>query len=136
MVSAWHLCLKGRAEVCVIYLYPPILYRLSVLLIIAKELTKFQRFLSKMLWVRGRPVVCREVCFQHPCRGGLGLPHLSHKRALRLAFLRRKIDRDPVGFCCSCFSRPRGRLLVPSRRGVSQTHRKNRLTPCAPSGNG
>lgn len=52
MVGAWNLYLNGRAEMCVTYLYPPILYILSVLLIIAKELTKFQRLLSKMPWVR------------------------------------------------------------------------------------
>lgn len=55
MVNAWlhrHFFLTGRADVYITYIYPLILYRLSVLPITAKEPTKFQMLLSKQLWVR------------------------------------------------------------------------------------
>lgn len=55
MVNEWlhrHLFLKSRADVYITYIYPLILYRLSVLPITVKEPTKFQLLLFKLLWVR------------------------------------------------------------------------------------
>lgn len=89
-MDAWlhrHLSLKGRADVCVTYIYPLILCRLSVFPVTVKKLTIFQQLLPKMLWVIGRLMVCMKVCIQRPRHVGLGL---------RLAFLGSMIAWNPV----------------------------------------
>ena len=42
-------------------------------------------------------MVCRQVCCQRPCNGGLGMPDLeNHWFAERLAYLHRSLSRDTV----------------------------------------
>lgn len=112
-MGAWfrrRLYLKGRAEVCVTYIYPLILYRLSVLPISAKRLTRFHQLLSL-----GRPIVRMEVSTQRSCRGEMCLSHLlSHKRVFRLAFLSHTMAGIPVWGPCTAviFSAP---CTVPQR---------------------
>jgi len=86
------LSLKGRAEACATYIFPLILYRLSVLPLPANRLIALERALFHFLWRGGRPMVRRQVCSQRPCNGGLGMPDLAaHRNAERLAFLNRAL---------------------------------------------
>ena len=97
-VGIWlrrRLSLKGRAEACVTYVFPLILYRMSVLPLPTNWMVLFERLLFSLLWRRGRPRVRREVCIQRPCNGGLGMPHMaSHRHAERLAFLNRTLTEE------------------------------------------
>ena len=68
-VSTWlqrQLSLKGRAEACAVYIFPLILYRLSVLSLPKNHRLVLQRSLSKLLWGDRRPMVRRQVCCQYP----------------------------------------------------------------------
>ena len=87
------LSLKGRAEVCAAYIFPLIIYRLSVL-----PLPKdHQLALFELLWVGRSPLVLRQVCYQRPRDGGLGIPDLESLRlAERLAYLGRPLTTDAV----------------------------------------
>ena len=88
-VGAWlrrRLTLKGRAEVCAVYIFPLIPYRLSVLPQHKNRRVALPPSLSKLLWKGRSPMVCRQVCCQRPRDGGLGMPDLeSHWLAERLA---------------------------------------------------
>lgn len=77
-------------------------------------------------------MVRKEVCFQRPCHGGLGLPLLlSHKRALRLAFLGRIMARNPVWGMEVAFQGLRGDLLhCPVEVGCSPTGESAFLLEC------
>ena len=90
-VVAWlrrRLSLKGRAEVCAVYIFPLILYRLSVLPLPKVHRAALIRSLFKLLWKGRSPLVSRQVCYQRPRDGGLGMPDLeSHRLAERLAYL-------------------------------------------------
>ena len=94
-VGAWlrrRLTLKGWAEVCAVYIFPFILYRLSVLPLPKEHRVALQRSLSKLLWKGRSPMVRRQVCCQRPRDGGLGMPDLeSHWLAERLAYLGRSL---------------------------------------------
>ena len=91
------LSLKGRAEVRAVYIFPWVLYRLSVLLLPGSHWLALTQPLSKLLWSGRRPMVRRRVCYQHPRNGGLGMPNLeSHWLAERLAYLGRSLSRDMV----------------------------------------
>ena len=92
-VGIWlsrRLSLKGRAEACAAYVFPLILYRLTVLPLPKAHRLALQRSLSRLLWGGARPMVRRQVCIQRTRNGGLGMPDLeSHWLAERLAYLGR-----------------------------------------------
>ena len=84
-VGTWlrrRLSLKGRAEVFAVHIFPLILYRLSVLPLPKDHQAALIQSLFKLLWKGGSPLVRRQVCYQRPCDGGLGMPDLeSHRLA-------------------------------------------------------
>ena len=91
------LSLKGRAEACVTYVFPLILYRLSVLPLPEDRLKALERLLFTLLWKGGKPWVRRQVCCQKPFKGGLGMPDLaSHRRAERLSFLNKSVTGEQL----------------------------------------
>ena len=88
--------LKGRAEACAVYVFPLILYRLSVLPLPKAHRLAFQQSLTRLLWRSRRPMVRRQVYIQRT-RNGLGMPDLkSHWIAERLAYLDRSLSGDAV----------------------------------------
>ena len=92
-VDTWlrrRLFLKGREEVCAVYIFPLILYRLSVLPLPKNHRQALQRSLSKVIWWGRRLMVRRQVCCQRLRNGGLGMLDLeTHWFAERLAYLGR-----------------------------------------------
>ena len=91
------LSLKGRAEVCAVYITLLILYRLSVRPLPRDHRVALQRSLSKEVWKGRSPLVHGQVCCQRPHDRGLGMPDLeSHWLAERLAYLRRSLTTDRV----------------------------------------
>ena len=88
-VGTWlrrRLSLKGRVEVCAVYIFPLILYRVSVLLLLKDHQVALIQSLFKLLWKGRSPLVRRQVCCQRPRNRGLGMPDLkSHWLAERLA---------------------------------------------------
>ena len=99
-VVAWlqrRLTLKGRAEVCARYIFPLILCHLCVLPLPKYHRVVLERSLFK-LFLKGRsPLVRRQVCYQCPRDGGLGMPDLeSHRLAERLAYLGQSLTTDAV----------------------------------------
>ena len=99
-VVAWlrrRLYLKGKAEVCAVYIFPFILYRWSVLPLPKNHRAALIQSLFKLLWKDRNPLVRRQVCYQRPRDGGLGMPDLeSHRLAERLAYLGRSLTTDAV----------------------------------------
>jgi len=97
--SRRRLSLKGRAEVCISYIYPLILYRLSVLPIPSTLLIQLERALFQFIWGKRAPMVRRDICCLHPSEGGLGVPSVETRRhTLRLRFLGRAIsEHDESG---------------------------------------
>ena len=99
-MGAWlrrRLSLKGRAEVCAVHIFPLILYRLSVLPLPRDHWSVLIQSLFKLLWKGGSLLVRRQVCYQCPHDGGLGMPDLeSHRLAERLAYLCRSLTTDTV----------------------------------------
>ena len=99
-VGIWlrrRLFLKGRAEVCYVYIFPLILIHLSVLPLPRGHRVVLKQSLSKLLWKGRSPVARRQVCYQLPRSRGLGVPDLeSHWFAERLACLGRYLSRDMV----------------------------------------
>ena len=99
-VGTWlqrRLSLKGRVEVCALYIFPLILYRLSVLPLPSNHRLPLQQSLSKLLWGGQRLMVRRHVCSQHPRNGGLGMPDLENNWfAERLAYLGRPSSKNMV----------------------------------------
>ena len=97
-VCTWfrrHLSLKGRAEVCAAYFYPLILHRFSGLFLLPKQLSAVNRTLKSLLRKGSKSMVRRQVCYQWPCNGGLGMPDfVSHWLAERLTFLSLSLTRD------------------------------------------
>ena len=91
------LSLNSRAEVCTVYIFPFILYRLAVLPLPKARRLALQRSLTRLLWGCQRPMVCRQVCIQRTRNGGLGIPDLeSHWLTERLAYLSRFLAGDAV----------------------------------------
>ena len=84
-VGAWfrrQLSLNGRAEVYAVYIFPLILYWLSVLTLPRDHRVALEQSLSKLLWKGRSSLASREVCCQRPREGGLGMPDLeSHRLA-------------------------------------------------------
>ena len=99
-VATWlqrSLILKGRVDACAVYVFPLILYRLSVLPLPRDRLVVLKQSLSKLLWGERSPMVRRQVCHQRLCNGGLGMPDLeSHWLAERLAFPDQSLTKDTV----------------------------------------
>ena len=77
-VGTWlrrRLSLKGRVDVCAVYIFPLTLYCLSVLPLPQLAFQRaFQRSLYKMLWGGRRPMVRKQVCCQRLCNGDLNMP--------------------------------------------------------------
>ena len=68
-VVAWlrrRLSLKGRVEVCAAYIFPLILYRLSVLPLPEDHRVALEQSLFKFLWKGRSLLVLRQVCYQRP----------------------------------------------------------------------
>ena len=99
-VGTWlrkRLSLKGRVEVCAVYIFPLIRYRLSVLRLPKNHRVALIQSLFKLLWKGQSPLVRRQVCYQRPQNGGLGMLNLeSHWLAERLAYLGRSLTKDTV----------------------------------------
>ena len=82
---------------CVAYIFPLNFYRLTVLLLSESYQRAPRQSLVTLLWRGGKPTVCRQVCYQRPHNGGLGIPNLkSHWLAERLAFLGRSLMEETV----------------------------------------
>ena len=64
--------LNGIVEVCAVYIFPLIFYRLSILPLVKAHRLALQRSLSRLLRGGRRPMVHRQVCCQHPSNEGLG----------------------------------------------------------------
>ena len=87
-VGIWlsrRLSLKGREEAYAVYVFPLILYRLTVLPLPKARRLALQQSLSRLL------------CIQRTHNGGLSMPDLeSHWLAERLAYLGRSLTGDAV----------------------------------------
>ena len=82
---------------CAVYIFPLILYRLSVLPLPKDHWVALIQSLFKLLWKDRSLLVHRQVCYQHPHDGGPGMPDLeSHLLAERLAYLGRSLTMDAV----------------------------------------
>ena len=89
------LSVKGRAQACSMYVFPIILYYLSILPLPGRILSGLTRSLFRVLWRWGHPHVRRETCIQRLVHGGLGMPCLkAHRDAERLSFLSRTLTED------------------------------------------
>ena len=99
-VVAWlrrWLSLKSRVEVCAVHIFPLILYRLSVLPLHKDHRAALIQSVFKLLWKCGSPLIRRQVCYQRPRDGGLGIPDLeSHRLAERLVYLGRSLTTDAL----------------------------------------
>ena len=79
------------------HIFPLILYHLSVLPLSKDYRAALIQSLFKLFWKSGSPLVRRQVCYQRPCNGDLGMPDLeSHRLAERLAYLGRSLTSDAV----------------------------------------
>ena len=97
-VGTWlsrRLSIKSKVEVCAVYIFPLIIYRLAVLPLPKARRLVLQRSLSRLLWGGRRPMVRKQVCILRRRNGGLGRPNLeSHWLAKRLAYLDRSLTGD------------------------------------------
>ena len=79
------------------HIFPLILYHLSVLPLPKDHRAALIQSLFKLLWKGRSPLVRRQVCYQRPRDGGLGMPDLeSHRLAEKLAYLGRSLTTDAV----------------------------------------
>ena len=84
------LSLQVRAEVCAVYIFPLIVYRLSVLPLPKDHRVALGKSLFKLLGKSRSSLVRKQVSCQRPRDGGLNMPDLeSHWLAGRLAYLSR-----------------------------------------------
>ena len=92
-VETWlprRLSLKGRTEVCAVYIFPLILYRLSVLPLPRDHRLAPQQSLTRLLWEGRRLMVRRQIYIQRKRDGGLSMPDLeSHWLTERLTYMGR-----------------------------------------------
>ena len=80
-----------------VYIFPLLLYRLSVLTLPKSLRLALEQSPSKLLWKGRRPMVRRQVCCQCPRNGALRMPHLeSNQFTERLAFLGWLLSSDTV----------------------------------------
>ena len=117
-----HLSLKGWVEVRAVYNFPLILYQLSVLPLTKDHRLALTQSLFKLLSSGWRPIVCRQICYQRPRNGSLGMPYMeSYWLAERLAYLGQFLSRDTVR--CQ-----KGRDAFPCLESSLKTecHRKHR----------
>ena len=93
----WWLSLKGRVEVCAVYIFPLILYRLSVLPLPRNCQLVIQQSLTRLLGEGRRPMVRGQICIQRTSNGCLDMPDLeSHWLAERLAYLGQSLSGNAV----------------------------------------
>ena len=91
------LFLKGRVEVCTMYILLLILYQLSVLHLPKGYQQVLRQSLDTLLWRDGKLMVCRHVCCQCPSNADLGMPDWEgHWLAEKLAFLGRSLSGHAV----------------------------------------
>ena len=82
---------------CAVHIFPWFFYRLSVLTLPKDHRAALIQSLFKLLWKSRSSLVRRQVCYQRPHDGGLGMPDLeSHRLAERLAYLSRSSSTDSV----------------------------------------
>ena len=63
---------------CTVYIFPLILYRLSVLPLPRSYRRLLQQSPSNLLWGRGKPMIRIQVCSEHLSNGVLGMPDLEN----------------------------------------------------------
>ena len=96
---------------CAGYIFPLILYCLCVLPLPKDHRVALEQSLFKLLWKGRSPMVRRQVCYQRPRDGGLGMPDLeSHRLAERLAYLGRSLTTNAVWSLKVRVASPRLRL--------------------------
>ena len=79
------------------YIFPLILYWLSVLPLPRDHRVALEQSLSKLLWKGRSPLVSRQVCCQRPREGRIGMPDLeSHQLAERLAYQGQSLTKKTV----------------------------------------
>ena len=97
-VATWlqrRLSLKGRAEVCTVYIFLLILYHLSVLPLPKDHRVSLEQSLFKLLWKGRIPFILRQVCCQRSRDGDLRIPDLEcHWFAERLTYLGRSLTTN------------------------------------------
>ena len=94
------LSVKDRAELCATSIFSLIFYWLLVLPLSACRLLVLERLLFSLLWKSGRSMVRRQVCFQHPCNGGLAMLDLpNYWLAERFVFWGRSLTGDATLGC-------------------------------------
>ena len=106
-------------EVCAVYIFPLIVYQLSVLPLPRDHRVALEQSLSKGVWKGRSPLVSRQVCRQRPREGGLGMPDLkNHRLAERLAYLGRSLTTKTVWApkVRDAFPRLRSNLKAEGRR--------------------
>ena len=83
---------------CAVYIFPLVLYRLSVLPLPKSPRSALKRSHSKMLWGGRRLMVRWRICCQRLRNGSLGMPNLeNHWFSERMAYLDRSLSKDTVG---------------------------------------
>ena len=99
-VGTWlsrRLSLKDRVEASAVYVFPLILYRLTVLPLPRACRLALQSSLSRLFWGGRRPMVRRQVCIHRTRNGGLCMLDLeSPWLAERLAYKGRSFMGDAV----------------------------------------
>ena len=99
-VGTWllrRLSFRGRAEVCAVYVFLLILYRLAVLPLPKARRLVLQRSLTRLLWGGWGPMVSRRTRIWRTCNGTMGMPDLvSHWLAERLAYLGWSLSGEAV----------------------------------------
>ena len=79
------------------YIFPLILYHSSVLPLPRGQRMALKQSFYKLLWKGRSPMARRQVCYQRPRNGGLGMPDPeSHWIVERLAYLDRFLSRGTV----------------------------------------
>ena len=79
------------------YIFPLILYRLSVFPLPKDHWVALEQSLFKLLWKDRSPLVRRQVCCQRPCDGGQGMPGSREPLARQETSLPRPIVNDGRG---------------------------------------
>ena len=83
---------------CCSHICSLVVYRLSVLPILATILFKLERILFQFIRAKRFPSVRQEICYLHPSEGGLGVLNIEAQcHTLRLTFLDQMCSRDTAG---------------------------------------
>ena len=89
------LSLKSRVEMCTVYIFPLIFYRLLLLPQANNHRLELQLFLSKLLWRSRRPMIRWQVCCQRPRNKSLGMPKMeNHGFAERIAYMGQFLSKE------------------------------------------